>query len=73
MANKPDHSFEGRKPDYIIKAMDKVTKEKGEIGVAWMNLNGSISIRFNRFVVVPTGAEYIITAFLREHNDDVTS
>lgn len=70
MKNKPDHIFEGRRPDYIIKAMDKVTKEKGEIGVAWMNPNGSLSIRFNRFVVVPTGAEYIITAFIIGDDND---
>lgn len=66
----PKPPFDGRKPDYIIKAMDKVTNEKGTIGAAWANPNGTISIRFQRFVTVPVGAEFVITAFPRDEVND---
>ncbi len=49
----------GKKPDYSLSAMDKDTDRlKGTVGVAWINDDGSISIRLNPFVILDT----------REHN-----
>lgn len=42
----------GRKPDYRLKVFDKNTEESGEVGVGWLNDNGSISIRLNSCVVL---------------------
>ncbi len=51
------------KPDYRVKALNKNTEEKGELGVAWKNPEGHITIVFNPFVVVPTGKDFVITMF----------
>ncbi len=49
----------GKKPDYTLSAMDKDNDRlKGLVGAAWINEDGSISIRLNPFVVLDT----------REHN-----
>lgn len=52
-----------RKPDYIIKALNKITEERDKIGAAWVNKDGSITIVFNPFVSVPVGIGFLITAF----------
>lgn len=56
----------GRRPDYVIKALDKDTQERGTIGAGWLQDDGSIYIKFERFAVVPVGARYAITAFPAE-------
>lgn len=46
-------------PDYKIYAQNNNTQlEKGEIGAAWINDDGSITLRFNPYVTVPVGPEY---------------
>lgn len=45
----------GRRPDYTLSAMDKGNDAlKGSVGVAWINEDGSISVRLNPFVVLDT-------------------
>lgn len=45
----------GKKPDYTLSAMDKDTERlKGNVGIAWINEDGTISIRLNPFVVLDT-------------------
>lgn len=45
----------GKKPDYNLSAMDKDNDRlKGTVGVAWINEDGTISIRLNPFVVLDT-------------------
>ena len=52
------------KPNYLINALNKITGVKGEIGAAWVNPGKDhITIKFNPFVVVPTGKKYAIAMF----------
>ena len=53
----------GRKPDYRIACLNKTNEESGNIGVAWNNPEGHITIVFNPFVTVPTGKDFVITMF----------
>lgn len=58
----------GKKPDYIVKAMigqgDK--DMKGKVGAAWVNEDGSISIDLEPFVVLTAHADLHITLFAKE-------
>lgn len=53
----------GRKPEYRIGALNKVTEERGRIGAGWVNPDGSISLVFDPFTTVPVGRDYVITMF----------
>lgn len=53
----------GRKPDYKIHALNKITEAKGEIGAAWANPDGTITLVFNAFVAVPVSGDVVITMF----------
>lgn len=56
----------GRKPDYKIKATTRpnvAPKREGVIGCAWVNEDGSLSIKIDPFVTVSGGDDLIITAF----------
>ncbi len=58
------------KPDYRIRALNKVTDAQGDIGVAWKNEGEKyISLVFNPFVTVPVGPDYVITMFPIETKD----
>lgn len=64
----------GRKPDYRIAALNKVTDEKNpHIGAGWLNPDGSISIVFNPWVTVPTGKDIVITLFRNDKPAPKTS
>ena len=53
-----------RKPDYVLKGMNKVTDEKVQkLGAAWSNEDGSISLVIDRFVVLPTDSAWVYTLF----------
>ena len=55
---------QGRKPDYDLSALDKVTDMRGKVGAAWINTNGTISIRLNPWVVLDgANKELVITLF----------
>jgi len=56
------------KPNYRIRALNKHTEAQGELGVAWDNPEGHITIVFNPFVQVPTGKEFVITMFPIKRN-----
>lgn len=56
-------------PDYEIRALNKETQEKANIGAAWKKPDGSITLVFNPFVTVPTGKKFAITAFPVEGKD----
>jgi hypothetical protein len=54
----------GRQPDYRLAALNKRTDEKGNnIGAAWINDNGSISIRLDSFVVLTGSKDLVLTLF----------
>lgn len=52
-----------RKPNFRVAALNKVTDERGNIGAAWSNPDGTISIRFDPWVTVPQGKDIVITMF----------
>lgn len=52
-----------RKPDYRLKAFDKTTERAAEVGAAWKNDTGSISIVLNPCVVLTADSPYALTLF----------
>lgn len=56
----------GRKPDYKLSVLSKSNEHKGNVGVAWENKDGSISIKLNPFVTLAAIQELIITLFPNE-------
>jgi hypothetical protein len=54
----------GRKPDYVLKALNKKTDEKvAHAGAAWVNPDGSITLVLDRFVVLPSDPDWVLTLF----------
>ena len=59
----------GRKPDYNLSMLDKVTDMRGQVGVAWNNPNGTIAIRLNPCVVLDgSNKELVLTLFPNEQD-----
>lgn len=54
-----------RRPDFRIAVLNKKTDEKnGNIGGAWLNDDGSISLRIESFVQLPLAStDILITLF----------
>lgn len=52
-----------RKPDYRLKFLNKVTEEKGEIGGAWINPDGSITIVLDPKVLIHQTTAEVLTLF----------
>jgi len=53
----------GRKPDYRLAALNKETSEQNNIGVAWKNDDGSISIRLNAFIRLESNPDLVLSLF----------
>ena len=60
---------DSRKPDFVIKALNKETQERAPVGGMWNNGDGSFYIKFNPFVVLPPGGVLAITAFPNEERE----
>ena len=56
----------GRKPDYTVSALNKANEQRGPIGVAWKNDDGSISVKLNAFVYVAAAPDLLITLFPKD-------
>jgi hypothetical protein len=52
-----------RKPDYRVAAMNKITDDKNNIGAAWTNKDGSITIILDSFIYLEGGKALLITLF----------
>lgn len=52
-----------RKPDYRVAAMNKDTDDKSQIGAAWTNKDGSITIVLDSFVHLDGGKALLVTLF----------
>ena len=52
-----------RKPDYKFKVLNKSTELKGEIGAAWKNTDGSISVVLNPCVVLNANDDLVLNLF----------
>lgn len=63
MAKQSKPFTPGRRPDYKVSAMNKFNDHKGQVGAAWLNDNGSISIKLNAFVVLSAENDLVITLF----------
>lgn len=50
-------------PHWDLRFLNKRTDEKGQVGVAWNNDDGSIRIRLNTAVVLQGNADHILTLF----------
>jgi hypothetical protein len=55
---------QARKPEYRLKAMNKVTGEKcRNAGAGWVNTDGSISVHVEPFIVLRGGSDLVLTLF----------
>lgn len=55
----------GRTPDFDLSVLNKETGEKGKVGAAWRNEDGSISITLNSHVHLKQDKAEILTLFKR--------
>jgi ribosomal protein L37AE/L43A len=53
----------GKQPDYALKALNTTTQQKGRVGSAWVNEDGSIRIILNPFVTLQASHDLILTLF----------
>lgn len=53
----------GRRPDYNLNALDKNTEQKGRVGAAWLNDDGTIRVKINPWVVLTGGDSLVLTLF----------
>lgn len=55
-----------RTPEWNVAILNKATEERGRVGVAWNNEDGSIGIVLNPCVVLRSSPDLVITLFPRE-------
>ena len=55
-----------RNPTHRLKFLNKRTEETGEIGAAWLNEDGSLSLVLNPMVVLRQSPDLVITLFPRD-------
>ena len=53
----------GRTPDWELRCLNRNTEERGQIGAAWTNDDGSIRIKLNPCVTVPSDPMLLLTLF----------
>lgn len=58
----------GRMPDWELRYLNKDTDEKGQVGAAWTNDDGSIRIKLNPRVVLEAGPDCVLTLFVWQDN-----
>ena len=61
MANQ--EQFVSKPPDYKVSALSKTTEQRGPVGVAWTQPDGTIRIKLNSFVVLDNRDDLLITLF----------
>lgn len=52
-----------RHPDFRLKALDKLTEIRGEVGAGWQNEDGSISIRLDPWTILESNPNLLLTLF----------
>jgi hypothetical protein len=61
----------GRRPDLTLKAFNTLTNERsGSLGAAWRNDNGSISLKLDRFVVLTSEENWVLTLWPNEQRSN---
>lgn len=53
----------GRSPDWELKYFNKETQVSAQVGVAWSNDNGSLTLKLNPCVVLSQSKEAVFTLF----------
>jgi hypothetical protein len=57
-------AVKSRMPDYRAKALTKSTGDKGEVGAAWVNPDGSISFVLDPYITLTqNGRDLLVTLF----------
>lgn len=51
------------KPTHILKVLEKTTDHRTEVGVAWQNKDGSLTISLNPCIVLAPNQNHVITLF----------
>jgi hypothetical protein len=62
-ADGAQERVEAMKPTHRLKALNKLTNNRCEVGAGWLNANGSISVRLNPCIVLRYDPEIVITLF----------
>ena len=62
----------GRRPDYNVNAWNHNTDEKGRIGAAWANDDGTIGVKLNPFVRLDLSDDIQIMLFPRDSPEEFT-
>ena len=60
----------GRTPDYDLSALSNSSDLRGKVGAAWINDDGSISIKLNPFVVLNAGEDLQLRLFAYRTKED---
>lgn len=58
-----------RPPEYILKAMDKLTNDKSRVGAGWCEKDGSISLILDRFVTLSGRDSIVLKLFPNDYQD----
>lgn len=66
-----DNKPAGRKPDYMVSALDKETGRKASrIGAAWINPDGSISVKLDFCVVLNAANDNLVVTLFPNDRDE---
>lgn len=57
----------GRSPDYKVGGFDRQTGIRGNLGVAWKNPDGTISIKLNMCTLIDTGQQDLVITLFPMH------
>ena len=56
-----------RTPDFVLKGLNTQTNERtGKLGAAWTNEDGTVSIRFDSFIILEQRPGWIFTLFPKD-------
>lgn len=58
----------GKRPDYLLKVLDKTTDDYGTIGAAWIKDDGAITIRLNPATILTYNPDLAINLFPNEES-----
>lgn len=58
-----------RKPDYVLKVLNKDNEGRCNVGAGWKNEDGSVSIQLNPCVVLQYDPQIVLTLFPKWDED----
>ncbi len=61
-----------KEPDYRVAALRKSTQDNnGNIGVAWVDEKGRISVKLDSFVVLEGGPDLVLSLFPKDYHEKI--